>query len=194
MAHANAIFLSLLSGAALLLALAPGCSNNNAPTPQAAITWTVSPGSNSSTVCGAVNDTWQIGNPEGNPIVTVTSGSSQNGVPITVNCDVAQNGNSYSVTANAQYGNEGSLTISGTITIGSDGKPAQSTVTGGFNDHEGLIANLSQSNCTVTFTQNANMGIAPSRIWGVIDCPQAAASDGTMCDGNAEFLFEGCAQ
>ena len=67
MAHANAIFLSLLSGAALLLALAPGCSNNNAPTPQAAITWTVSPGSNSSTVCGAVNDTWQIGNPDGEP-------------------------------------------------------------------------------------------------------------------------------
>ena len=53
---------------------------------------------------------------------------------------------------------------------------------------------MSESDCTVTFTQNQNMGIAPSRIWGVIDCPQAAAPDGTVCDGHAEFLFESCGQ
>lgn len=39
------------------------------------------------------------------------------------------------------------------------------------------------------------MGIAPTRIWGVIDCPQAATGSGSAaCDGNAEFLFENCGQ
>ena len=39
MAHANAIFLSVLSGAALLLGLAPGCNNNNNPPAAVAIVW-----------------------------------------------------------------------------------------------------------------------------------------------------------
>src|SRR6202020_3327650 len=47
MAHANAIFLSLLAAAALVLGLAPACSNSNAETASAAIIWTVDPGSNS---------------------------------------------------------------------------------------------------------------------------------------------------
>jgi hypothetical protein len=196
MAHANAIFLSLLSGAALVLGLAPGCSNSNAETASAAIIWTVYPGSNSSSSCGAVNDTWQIGNPESAPLQVVANGGTSTGVPISVNCDVSQTGNSYNVVANAQFGTEGALTIAGTITVGANGVPnPSSSFSGTFNDNLGLKANMSQSNCTVTFTQNANMGIAPTRIWGVIECPQVQTTNmDSTCDGHAEFLFEYCGQ
>jgi hypothetical protein len=196
MAHANAIFLSLLSGAALVLGLAPGCSNSNAETASAAIIWTVYPGSNSSSSCGAVNDTWQIGNPESNPLQIVANGGTANGVPVSVNCDVTQSGSSYTVVANAQYGTEGALTISGTITTGANGVPnPSSTFSGTFNDNLGLRANMTQSNCNVTFNKNPNMGIAATRIWGFIDCPQVATSNGdSTCDGTAEFLFEYCGQ
>ena len=98
MAHANAIFLSLVSGAALVLGLAPGCSNNAAPAEQVAIIWAVSPGTNSPTVCGAGGgDTWTIGDPEGHPIVTATSSSA--GVPVSVNCTVSPNSSGFAVTA-----------------------------------------------------------------------------------------------
>ena len=106
MAHANPIFLSLLSGAALLVGLAPGCSNNNNQTQSAAIIWQVTPGTSSAT-CGAVLDQFQIGNPESNPIVIAADGSTYNGVPITVNCDVAATAGGYNVVANAQYGTPG---------------------------------------------------------------------------------------
>jgi hypothetical protein len=196
MAHANAIFLSLLSSAALVLGLAPGCSNSNAETASAAIIWTVQPGTNSSSSCGAVNDTWQIGNPESAPLQVVANGGTSGGVPVTVNCDVSGSGTSYNMVVNAQYGTEGALTIAGTITIGANGVPNTATnVSGTFNDNLGLKANMSQSNCTVTFTQNANMGIAATRVWGVIDCPQVATTNGdSTCDGHAEFLFEYCGQ
>jgi hypothetical protein len=196
MAHANPIFLSLLSGAALLVGLAPGCSNNNNQTQSAAILWQVFPGTNSSATCGAVNDQFQIGNPEADPLVIAADGSTYMGVPITVNCDVSQSGQTYNVVANAQYGTLGALTIQGQITVGADGTPNTATnFSGTFNDNLGLKANMSESNCTVTFTKNAHMGIAPSRIWGFIDCPQEQTQNmQSTCDGNAEFLFEYCGQ
>lgn len=197
MAKANATFLSVLSGAALLIGLAPGCNNNNTPPAAVALVWSVSPGQNVGK-CGAVNDTFSIGDPEANPIVTASNGSSFNGVPVTVNCDVAPNSTGYSVSANVAYGNVGTLTITGQITVGSGVTTpgTQTGIKGNFNDHvpNGLIANLTDTNCTVTFKSNPNMGIAPTRIWGVIDCPNAAAQNGTVCDGNAEFLFENCGQ
>ena len=195
MAHAT--FLSFLSGAALVLGLAPGCNNNSEGPATVALRWTVQPGTNSATTCGAVNDTFSIGNPESNPIVTATTGSSFNGVPVTVSCNVAPNSTGYSVTAQVTYGGEGSLAISGQINVAANAVPGtQTNISGSFDDAvpHGLIANMSESNCTVTFTANANMGIAPTRIWGVIDCPQETATNGTVCDGNAEFLFENCGQ
>jgi hypothetical protein len=163
---------------------------------QAAVIWNVSPGTNSATGCGAVDDTWEIGNPESAPIATVPNGGTSNGVPVTVNCVVAPNSGGYAIVANVQYGNEGALTVTGQVTVGADGEAETSTaISGVFNDNLGLVANLSQNNCTVTFTQNPNMGIAAGRIWGVIDCPQATTGTGSeVCDGNAEFLFEGCGQ
>lgn len=196
-----------------LLLLAAGCSakssevlladaggaigkGSSPPDPSAALVWAVSPGAHVS-ACGAVNDTFAIGNPEGSPIVTAPSGSSVDGVPVTVNCAVSPNGTGYAVTANVQYGNEGSLTIEGQINVAPSATPgAQTGIRGNFNDRVpgGLIADLTDTNCTITFTRNPKMGIAATRIWGVIDCPQASAQSGEVCDGNAEFLFENCGQ
>jgi hypothetical protein len=198
MAHANAIFLSLVSGAALVLGLAPGCSNNTTQPAQAAIIWTVSPGTNSAAVCGSGgNDTWTIGNPEGHPIVTASNGTNFNNVPVSLSCTVSPNSTGFSVTAVAQYGSYGSLSLHGQITVtpGASQPGPQTGITGTFVSGNGLIASLSESNCTITFSQNQSMGIAPTRIWGVIDCPQATTTNGdTTCDGNAEFLFEDCGQ
>jgi hypothetical protein len=204
MAHANAIFLSLLSGAALVLALAPGCSNSTAQ-PAVAVVWTVSQGPNGAGTCGAVYDTFSIGSFSGNPLVTASNGStyavSDGGAapPVTVQCTVAQNANGYSVQAFVQYGDLGNLTISGEIAVSGNAKPGtQTNISGEFSDGIGLAgASMSDSNCTITFTQNGNMGVAPTRIWGVIDCPnetQAGNSAAQNCDGNAQFLFENCGQ
>lgn len=197
MPHANAIFLSLVSGAALVLGLAPGCSNNNAASAEVALVWTVTPGTNSSSQCGAVNDTFSIGDPEGDPIVTASDGTKFNNVPVSVNCKVSPNSTGYSVEATASYGNVGSITITGQFNVASGASPGtQSNITGSFNDAVpgGLIAHLTESDCTVTFSKNSHMGIAPTRVWGYIDCPHDTASNGTVCDANAEFLFENCGQ
>jgi hypothetical protein len=196
MAQANAVFLSVLAGAALLVGLAPGCSNNNTPPASVTLAWTVQPGTHNG-MCGAVNDTITIGDDTTDPIQTTANGSSFNGVPVSVNCDVAPNSGGYYVSANVVYGGAGQLNIKGQINVAQGATPTpQSGITGSFSDHvpNGLIANLTDTNCTITFTKRPGMGIAATRIWGVIDCPNAAAANGTICDGNAEFLFEYCGQ
>src|SRR5271170_564705 len=121
MAHANAVFLSLLSGAALVLALAPGCSNNNNTAPEVAIIWTVSPGTNSSATCGTVNDTFTLGSTTTSPIQTVSDGTNATTsiggqsftAPVSVQCTVAPNSGGFSVSVYVKYGNEATFTMSG---------------------------------------------------------------------------------
>jgi hypothetical protein len=174
----------------------PGTSSTPAAT---AIVWNVDVGANDPSVCPVgPGDTWSIGSFSGSTLVTATNGSSFDGLLVTVSCQVSQSGGTYSVVANVQYGSEGALTLSGTITTASGNPstwPAQTNISASFSDHGGLTENLSQSTgCTVTFSQNENMGISPTRIWGYIDCPHVTSQDGKTCDGNAEFLFENCSQ
>lgn len=158
-----------------------------------AIVWSVSPGDNATSSCGAMNDTWSVGDTSMNPLEVVSSGSTSNGVQVLVACVVAPTATGFSVMADVQYGSKGSLSISGPIAVVGSAQPGvQMGVTGLFGDHLGLNADLSESDCTVTFNQNPNMGVAATRIWGVIDCPHATASDGTVCDATAQFLFENC--
>jgi hypothetical protein len=206
MAHANAIFLSLLSGAALVLGLAPGCGSS-APQPAVALVWTVSQGPNGAGTCGAVFDTFSIGNiPSSGTIVTASNGGTYGApdsgaaVPVTVQCTVAPDSGGFSVQAFVQYGALGTLTINGQINASGNTKPGtQTNVTGQFSDGIGLAgASMTDADCTVTFTDNANMGIAATRIWGTIDCPHETATNGNSaavnCDGHAQFLFENCGQ
>jgi len=195
MAQANAVFLSLVSGVALVLGLAPGCSGNSAPTPQVAMVWTVDQGPNVGT-CGAVNDTWSIGDTTKDPIATVTAGASVNNVPVSVTCSVTANADGYEVHTYVAYGLQGSLTISGEIKVASGATPAtQSGLDAQFDDAvpHGLIANLEDKNCTVSFPRQG-MGISTGMVWGEIDCTAEADANGTVCEGKAEFLFESCGQ
>jgi len=203
MAHANAIFLSLLSGGALVLALVPGCSNSTAQ-PAVALAWEVKPGPFGAGMCGAVDDTFSIGSTNGN-IVTASNGTNYSGdggpaPPLSVQCTVSPDSGGFSVQAQVQYGNIGTLTIDGQINVSGSGKPGtQMGITGSFSDGLGLAgASMTDNNCTVTFTQAANMGIAATRIWGFIDCQHESNTNGNSeaqnCEGSAEFLFENCGQ
>ena len=194
MAHANAVLLTFVSGVALVLGLAPGCSNNSTPTPQVALVWTVDEGQNAG--CGAVNDTFSIGNTTTSPIQTVEAGSTANGVPISANCTVSPNATGYAVSAYVAYGTEGTLTITGQFVVAAGAKPGpQSNITAAFDDNvpHGLIANMNESDCTVTFPTNG-MGIGPGMVWGYLDCPTETGGTGTPCEGTAQFLFEDCEQ
>jgi len=198
MAQANAIFLSLFSGASLLLAAAPGCSNSASPA-AAAVIWHVTPGAAGGGSCSTVDDTFSVGDSTSSPIKTATDGTPYNGVPITVQCDVASTSTGYNVNAYLKYGEQASLTVQGAITASGSGQPGPQTgIKGQFSDFIGLRAAMTDNNCTVTFTPNTNQGIAATRIWGVIDCPNEAATPtqqaASQCDGHAEFLFENCGQ
>jgi hypothetical protein len=195
MAHANAVLLSFVSGVALVLGLAPGCSNNATPTPQVAMVWLVDKGQNEG--CGAVNDTFTIGSTaSGSTIQTVSAGATANGIPISANCTVSQNATGFEVNAYVAYGTQGTLTISGQVTATAGVKPGtQTNITGEFSDHIGLIANMSETDCTMTFPK-PGMYVSPGMIWGYLSCPTESAGPGTPtpCEGTAEFLFEDCGQ
>ncbi len=195
MAHANAVLLSFVSGVALVLGLAPGCSNSSTPTPQVAMVFTVQPGTNVGT-CGAVNDTFSLGDTTQHPIATVTSGTTANGVPVNATCSVAQDSGGYEINLYLAYGNEAALTISGQINTSGSGTPGtQSNITASFDDNlpHGLIANMNEKDCTITFP-SSGMGIAPGMVWGYLNCPTETGGSGTPCLGTAEFLFEDCTQ
>jgi hypothetical protein len=68
-----------------------------------------------------------------------------------------------------------------------------------------LYGSFSDSSCTFTYDDAsvpvAGSAVAPGRIWGHIDCPDATdavveAADGSAtsrtCDGYADFMFENC--
>ena len=200
MAHVKSLFLSAIASSAFFLGLAPGCSNNTAPPPEVAIgSWTITPGNSSTNElnCGAgAGVTFSIGNPEGSPIQTVSDGQTQNGVPVSVSCTVSPSSGGFNVNAKVAYGTEGTLTISGTFSAPSNATPPTATnIDGEFSSgFPGYIAQLADSACTVTFTNNAHMGIAATRIWGYIDCSDSKNQDGQDCDAHAEFLFENCGQ
>jgi hypothetical protein len=102
------------------------------------------------------------------------------------------------VSVYVKYGNEASFMMSNQqINVTGSGQPGpQTNIAASFSDGIGLAgASMSATDCTVTFTQNPYMGIAATRIWGVIDCPKVSAPNDAVassCDGNAQFLFESC--
>jgi hypothetical protein len=188
-------FTPLLVASAALVAIAPGCSSNAPATPQAGIVWTVEAGSNSGATCPVAGaDTWTIGGGTLSGDSTVADQGTSSGTPVSVSCTVSGNDSSgYNVFATAMYGSLGSLTVQGHV----DGtRNTQPNIEGQFNDNlpQGMIANLSEKDCTITYT-NGNMGVAAGRIWAHIDCPTANdANRMRTCDANADFRFENCGQ
>jgi hypothetical protein len=203
MMHGSSLFLSALVGGALLVGLAPGCGGGSgSPATVGIMNWDIQPGdsgSNGPSVCGAgAGVEFQIGNPEANPIVTVNTGTNtSNGVGVTVACTVSPDTGGFNVNASVAYGQLGTMVISGQFNDSGNGTPPDATgIHAQFTaNFPGFIATLNDSSCTVSFTKNSHMGIAATRIWGFIDCPNANdPNHGTTCDASAEFLFENCGQ
>ncbi len=195
--RARSPFSLILVASASLVAIAPGCSSNTQSTPQAGIVWTVEAGNNSGALCPVSGaDSWTIGGGGTDDSTVGDQGTTAGGVPVGVSCTVSGSDSAgYNIFATATYGtNIGSLTIQGHV----DGtKKAQENINGQFNDNlpKGMIANLTEANCTITYTNNPNMGVAQGRIWAHIDCPTANdANRSRTCDANADFRFENCGQ
>ena len=143
-----------------------------------------------------------IGTPTGGLPVTAVDGSSQSGGVVGVSCSVVTG---FDVTLQAGLsGPTGStLVISGQVSV----------ATGGMNVRGSLTSSgdaFVENDCTIAFTYRggrvpAAPPIAPGRIWGHLSCPNMVnpsvakrLMDGTQvsetCDGEADFLFENCAQ
>jgi hypothetical protein len=162
--------------------------------PAVALIWDVSPGATATATCSVLDDTFTIGNPETH--VITSSGSSFNGLAVSASCTVTPNGTGYSVSGDVRYGSEGELTFSGQINVAAGATPGvQTGIHGSFVDgiHTGVTSTLADTNCTISFTANPYMGVAPGRIGAILDCPHAAGG-GNVCEGHAEFVLESCAQ
>ncbi len=175
---------------------APGCSDPAPPARRVILEAAFSPGSHSSTVCPIASTDWvdigAFGNPPIVPVRPVTTGDDNGNGPVDITCSVKGNDAAgYDVAASATLSglSGGTVSITGHFTT----TGTQTGINGVFQRAD--YGQFRDNDCTVTFTENQNMGVAPGRVWGRLDCPNAARTDqGRSCDGNAQFRFENCDQ
>jgi hypothetical protein len=146
----------------------------------------------------AMGSSWlQIGTPD---TQRVTSGTTQGGQVVTVNCTVHATGaHSYSVQASALLAGQGSITITN-ATLSDDLTAVQTRIAGTFE--RGDTGDFVQNDCTFDFghqpgdiASDPSMGIAPGRVWGNLVCPMIVDSaHNETCFAAAEVLFENCTQ
>jgi|HubBroStandDraft_1064217.scaffolds.fasta_scaffold105135_1 hypothetical protein len=187
---------------------------DSAPTPNADafVAAYVGPASDADARCGFSSDQAfvQIGSPTVPAPNTVLDGGSQAGNPVNVTCKVDASGDGFDIllTAGVDGFGGGEFSVSGHITAegSSEGTSDGGTGVFGFFSNA-LYGSFSASSCTIALTYDgspvpaAGGGIAPGRIWGHIDCPDALdtlveTADGgvttSTCNGHADFLFEDC--
>jgi hypothetical protein len=196
--------LSVVFASCALVAVAPGCSSSAAASPEVGLTWVVEPGTNVGTCPVPGEDTFTIGG-GGLSNAGVTTGSTVNGKPVTVDCKVSGNDSSgFYVFAEATYGTgslQSSIIIQGKFngTLGT-----QTGISGSFLDALSLSSETlaeapttgtnADPGCTISYP-TGGMGIASGRVWAHIDCPSASDSEVSVkCDAHADFLFENCSQ
>jgi hypothetical protein len=198
--------LSVLFASGALVAVAPGCSNKTAPTPQVGLVWVVEPGANAAECPVPGEDRIVIGS--GDPSDTpVANGQSSNGTPVSVDCQVSGDDSSgFNLFLSASYGTSqgalGTLLIQGHVAGTTTSQ--QTGLSGSFLDNISLggitlaeapsTGTNADPGCTITYP-NAGMGIASGRIWAHIDCPNALNGNSSKeCDANADFRFENCSE
>jgi hypothetical protein len=185
---------ALVAGAAAFCAY--GCSDATPPARRVILEATFGPGTHSNMECPIANDTWvdigAFGNPPLVPVRPVNSGDDNGNGPVDITCSVKGNdaaGYDIAVSATLSGLSGGTVSVTGHMTTTGE----QTGITGVFQRSDyGLFR---ENDCTVTFTENQNMGIAPGRVWGTLHCPNAFRSDqNRTCDGEAQFRFENCDQ
>jgi hypothetical protein len=150
------------------------------------------------------SDTTDGGGISANP-TRVQNGTNEGGA-VGLSCSVKGTGaGNYDIALSAdlttsQVGAGGSMTITGTVnssnaTAGSVG--AMQTIAGSFGAADNTYT---ETDCTITYPTIPQGGpVAPGRIWGEIDCPNAVLQGQTLpgggpitCDISALFVFENC--
>jgi hypothetical protein len=166
-------------------------------------------GSGDGGVCCCATELFSIGQATGNaskPMTVVEGSQDGDGGTLQVTCSVVPSGAGFDIQLSANdpwytylagvpYGMQG-LTISS--------PPGQGAVTtaggaGIYATWQDPFGTYSDSNCTIAFTYGGQplvVGppVAPGRIWGHISCPSVIGGYGLGCSGEADFLFENCAQ
>src|ERR1700722_6669608 len=146
----------------------------------------------------------------GKPTTVTDQGTAANGA-VTVDCTVTADGSGFDVILDVSVAgpNGGMINIAsppgeGAVTsAGGSGISASFTGDGGHGPY-------TAGDCTITFSYQGkpvptSPPIAPGRIWGHIDCPDASAvgqgtvgpdggSEAFTCPASADFLFENCNQ
>ncbi len=128
---------------------------------------------------------------------SVKDAESQNGAVVTVYCRVAPlkaGGFDVEARASIKGDNGGTVQIIGTLAGGKAEK-----VSATFQ--KGAYGSFFQSDCTIDYSSNPNMGIAEGRVWGHVDCAKAADTSGrrvgnevAACKFFGELKFENCAR
>lgn len=139
---------------------------------------------------------------------TVVSGGSNGSGTVSITCKVHPSGSGFDIALSVSVaGSPG-----GNVTITSPAGAGAVTTSGGTGITTSFYASnmgpYSSNDCTLTFSyQGQPVPVAPAiakgRIWGHIDCPDAAESGQTTtgpdggqtavaCPASADFLFEQC--
>ena len=189
--------LAFILPACVAVFCAPGCSDPAPPARRVILTAQLAPGTHSSTECPIASTEWvdigAFGNPaQGVPVRPVNSGEDNGNGPVDITCSVKGNdATGYDVAASATLSglSGGTVSITGHFTTTGD----QASIIGVFQRSD--YGQFRENDCTVTFTENQNMGVAPGRVWGSLHCPNAGRADqNRVCDGEAQFRFENCDQ
>ncbi len=151
-----------------------------------------------------------VGSPAPGKPNVVANGGQQNGDPVQVICSVVPVNAGFDVSL--QMTTEGSQGSSLTITS-PPGLGAVTLAAGGQGItakwQSATFSSAVETDCTIVFTYEGQPvpntpTIAAGRVWGHLSCPQAVFNETVMdadggttalhCDGEADFLFEQCAQ
>ncbi len=195
----------LVIPALVVAAVAVGCSSKPANA-RAYVAASLRSGGGGSCNFGSSTNILSIGTQDPTQPLTdknperVDNGSSQGG-SVSLECTVQPNGSVFNVQISAAVHNNlagggGAMTIVGQVDPNTGGTGLTGTFANGGVQYM-------DTNCTLTFTDmgqpislaNNAPKVAAGRLWGHIDCPQAAATSSGQnftCDASADFVFENC--
>lgn len=150
--------------------------------------------------------------PIGSPMPWLSIGSATSGTPAivessssaTIDCAVRAVGKGYDVSVSVvvQGPGGGSFTLDSPQGLGAVRVSGAQGLAASFASTQ-AGATYQESDCTLSFTYLGqpvpdSPSVFPSRIWAHVSCPTAqpqGASDASdTCDGEADFLFERCAE
>jgi hypothetical protein len=190
-----------LATLALVAALAPACSSAAIPPFKVALYSQLGNSTDHpATQCQLTYTEWLnvgavgAGQTPGALTVPVTDGDTDQGRAISVPiCSVVAAGDGYDVNVSVKVGGSagGSFSVNGHFT----GAGTQTNIQAVFQ--RGDTGAFKENDCQATLGTAARpeMGIAPGRVWAMIECPNVILSNSArVCRAAAEFRFENCSQ